>query len=91
MVIHSYYDTKISKFINSHSFYEIIIIFTYKLFKLNLLSNGNAQTPKFKIRNDLMVIHSYYDTKIGKFVNGLILYEILIIFTYKLFLIELII
>jgi hypothetical protein len=37
------------------------------------------------------IIHSYYDTKMGKFINGLTPYEIIIIFTYKLFLIELII
>ena len=38
-----------------------------------------------------MVIHSYYDTKMGKFINGLTPYEIIIIFTYKFFLIKLII
>jgi hypothetical protein len=32
-----------------------------------------------------------YDTKMGKFINGLTPYEIIIIFTYKLFLIKLII
>ena len=37
------------------------------------------------------IIHSYYDTKLGKFINGFIPYEIIIIFTYKLFLIEFII
>ena len=60
-------------------------------FKLNLLSNDNTQTLKFKIRNDLTVIHSYYNTKMDKFINGLTPYEIIIIFTYKLFLIKLII
>ena len=34
------------------------------------------------------IIHSYYNTKMGKFINGLTPYEIIIIFTYKLFLIE---
>ena len=58
---------------------------------MNLLFNGNTQTPKFKIRNDLITIHSYYDTEMRKFINGLTPNEIIIIFTYKLFLIKLII
>ena len=40
MVIYSYYDTKMGKYINGPTLYEIIIIFT------NKLSNGNAQTLK---------------------------------------------
>ena len=37
------------------------------------------------------IIYSYYDTKMNKFINGLTPYEIIIIFIYKLFLIEFII